>query len=1009
MRVALLGPVRVLDDTDSPVDVRGARLRMLAARLALAGGAPVPADTLVADLWGTRPPADAAGALHALVYRLRRALGGAGTVESAGTAYRLAVDPPDVDAYRFEDLVARAGREPRQASELLGQALRLWRGPALADVGEAPFAAAAAARLDELRVAAVEDRFEAELLAGRHGEILADLEAATREHPLRERLAGLRMRALHAAGRQSEALAVYEQVRTTLAGELGVDPGKDLREAHLAVVRGEVSRAAPGRLPARLTTFVGRDDELALLAELLERSRLVTVAGPGGAGKTRLAVEAMSRKPRDRTWFVPLTDDDVPGAILGVLSSPDAPRPTRADPVDRVAELLGGGPATLILDNAEQVAEAVARYATRLLERLPRLTILVTSRESLDVVGEALCRLRPLAPPAAARLFLDRARAVRPGLELDEAGVADICRRLDGLPLALELAAARLRSMDAGALAAGLDDWFRLLSSGNRGAQPRQRTLHAVIDWSWNLLDEEERTLARRLSVFPGTFGVTAAERICADRSVPPSDVAYVLGSLVDKSIIELESGRYRMLRTIRDFADRELGPDRAAVREAYVAHFAALAAEHDPLLRGERQDAALTVFESEYDNLVHALHLALAGGAAGPAVALLGPLYWYWNTVHHDARDVSFVARLLELGDALPADARAAFTAVHLLSGSAEPEAGAVRAVIEDCLRTEASRRFPILLVMILPGGYLSGLDDLVAREIAQIRARPDRWARGCTYLAEGFAAYDRGDWRTVEACCEQAVREFEAAGDRLMTAMTLGGSARVYSLRGEHEHAIAAYERGVALIRRTDPSHLLALALERMRGGDLPGARRDVDEATRAAHEYGQSHLVAQCLVVLADWQRRAGDPGGCERTLAELEELTGTDAALGTAVEGQLVAVRIANLLATGDASGARALLPRAVRAWLSYRDGAPAAQALAAILLLEGDPAGAATALGMSQVIRGTYDHGDPELRALAGELASRLGEAAYREAFDAGAALPREDALDRLTSQAPPGR
>ncbi|MDG4858427.1 AfsR/SARP family transcriptional regulator, partial [Streptomyces sp. T-3] len=300
LRVDLLGSVQA-HDGDTPVDIGGVRLRMLLARLALEPGRPVSGDSLVDGLWGEHPPADAANALQALVSRLRKALRGTGTVDSVAGGYRLSAQEQDVDTYRFEDLAAQGRRalaagRTEEAARTLRAALGLWRGAALADVLEAPFAGAVATRLDDLRAAAVEDHFDAELQVGRYADILADLEAAGAQRPLSERLAGLRMRALSAAGRQSDALGVYEDLRARLGDELGVDPSAEVREIHLALLRGELERpaarpeSAPSRLPARLTSFVGRDGEMDRLADLMRTARLVTLVGPGGAGKTRLSL-----------------------------------------------------------------------------------------------------------------------------------------------------------------------------------------------------------------------------------------------------------------------------------------------------------------------------------------------------------------------------------------------------------------------------------------------------------------------------------------------------------------------------------------------------------------------------------------------------------------------------------------------------------------------------------------------------------------------------------------------
>ncbi|MFF5718881.1 BTAD domain-containing putative transcriptional regulator [Streptomyces buecherae] len=1046
MRVAVLGPVRAVTDDGKPIPIPGTRLRMLLGRLALAAGERVSSDSLIDGLWGPTPADNAVNALHELVYRLRKLLGDAATLASMGAGYRLVVSARDVDAHRFEELAARGRRQltagaPREAVPLLGEALALWRGPAFADVLEAPYAGSAGARLEELRAAALEDRFEAELRLGRHAEVLADLQATAAEHPLRERLAALRMRALHAVGRRSEALAVYEQVRDTLAEQLGVDPSADVREAHLAVLRGQVTRAAhppepaPGRLPARLTTFVGREEELARLAGLLATSRLVTVVGPGGVGKTRLALEAaeLHRTCRQgRLWHVPLAQATGPGAVaeavLGALGTSYG-RPLGsgpAQPVDQVAELLGPGEAVLVLDNCEHLVGPAAEFAHSLLELRPHLIILATSREPLEVMGEALCRLEPLdLPPdgadpstvarsGAVRLFVDRAAAVRPAFGVDEStaeSVSEVVRRLDGLPLALELAAARLRSMSLDQVAERLDDRFRFLSAGNRAAQPRQRTLHAVIGWSWDLLTEPERALARRMSVFPARYGAATVEAVCADeRTLPAREVVYVLASLVDKSIVRQDEDGYRMLETVRAYAAEALlrAGEREVVRDRFTQHFAALADEHEPLLRSERQPASLRVFAAEYDNLLGALRTATDTADATAALRLLTPLYWYWNTLSYEPRAGTFVARVLALGDALPADARAALTALHLLTGAEGQSADAerVRTAIEDCARTGALARYPMVLLVTLPVGHLLGMDELIEPLMREVREGHDHWAIGCTFMAEAFIRLDRGDWRGSAVARTRASHAFERTGDGLWTAMALAGVAQAHSLRGEHDQAVAAYRRGIALAPQSEVTYRLALATEHMRGGDLVGAREEIAAAERMVEATGRRLWRVEVMVTRAIWLRRSGHPLGSGRELERMVALTRGTSLFGPETEVWTATMRMANHLAVGDAERARAMLPDLVQAAFASRDIAPAAQHLAALLLLEGDPAGAATALGMSQSIRGAYDEGDPELRELAADLARRLGPREYATAFGRGADTPRQDALAHLARHLP---
>ncbi|WP_157254530.1 BTAD domain-containing putative transcriptional regulator [Nonomuraea typhae] len=1048
MRVALLGPVRAYADDGSPIDIGGVRQRAFLARLALSAGQVVPVGMVVDALWGEHPPGNAAKALHALVYRLRKALNEPAIVESATTGYRLKIGRADVDANRFEELTARGRRElaagsAPQAAASLGRALALWRGAALADIPDAPFAGTAGARLTELRLAAVEDRFEAELELGHHAEILADLEAEATGHPLRERLTALRMRALHGAGRQAEALEVFDQARRTLADQLGVGPSREVHEAYLAVLRRTPpapstpapAQAAAGRLPAALTSFVGRDGELQLLAELLETARLITITGPGGVGKTRLALEAAGRhrtNRRGRGWLVSLaavtTPEEVAEAVLGTLGAAGA-HPARPGPaIEQIAELLGGGEALLILDNCEQTPAAAADLAGRLLERQPYLTILATSREPLDVMGEAICRLGSLPLPhahagpvragdsPAVRLFLNRAAAVRPGFVLDEStapAVVTIVRRLDGLPLALELAAARLRTMNPGEIIRRLDDRFRLLTSGNRTAQPRQQTLHAVIDWSWNLLTGQEQTLARRIAIFPAMTGAAAIEAVCADDTLPTDDVRYVLDSLVGKSIVEHTAGSYRMLETIRAYAagKLDLAGERAPTRDRFTGHFATLAEELQPVQSSARQAELLQLFVSEYDNLTGALRLALDARDATTAARMLGSL-WYWDSLRYDGRSKALVTKVLEFGDALPADARAAFTAIHLMAGQGAPvtDPEQVRALGDECRRTGALERYPMLPALILAAANRLGMDDFADQELARIRAGADRWTIAAALIVQAARHRERGDWHGAATLFGEALRIFEEAGDPWWTASLLAGTARIHSVAGDPHQALAVYRRSIALVSELSPHetilHRLGLAGERLRAGDLAGALRDLETAERAAWESGQPALEVEVLLMFADLHHRRGEAERSGQVLDRVERLAREIPLEAQAIGSRLVLARMASLLARGDAVGARDLLPRSVEAASALLDPALAAELAARLFRLEGDPHRAAIMLGMSRVIRGAFDHGDTQLRALVTQLTEDLGRAAYDHAYRAGAELPRLEALERLSQAAP---
>ncbi|RDI49188.1 putative ATPase [Nocardia mexicana] len=1037
VRVELLGPVRAFSGDGAELAIGGARQRMLLARLALVPGEVVAAGTLVDGLWDAEPAS--ANALQAAVSRLRKVVG-AGLIDSVAGGYRLAVPRSDVDVHRFEELVTRgrgelaAGRVA-EAAAVLGAALRLWRGDVLADIRDAPFVHPVAARLDDLRLATVEDRFDAELRLGRHAAILADLDTAA--DPLRERLVALRIRALCAAGRQAEALAAYEATRTALRERLGVDPGPELQRTHLAALRGElrdpVAPPAPaGNLPVRLTRFVGRDAELKRLAELLDTARLSTVVGPGGVGKTRLAVEAVSRRGDSaRAWFVSLAEvrapDGIADAVLGALGVRDVrtlvPADRSPDPLDGVVVLLSGDPAVLVVDNCEHLVEAAARLVDRLLERLPALTIVATSREPLGLIGETLCPLGALELPAArapmaeaagseaVRLFLDRAEAVRPGFVLDASTsgpVVEICRRLDGLPLALELAAARLRTMSAEQIARRLDDRFRLLTTGSRVAQPRQRTLHGVIEWSWDLLSEPEQVLARRLSLFPGGATVAGMAAVCAD---PGADPVYVLGSLVEKSLVERSGDadpRYRMLETVRAYASERLDQagERAVVAARFRRHCADLAEQHEPLLRSREQRAAAVLIEAEYANLVDALRTAITDSDVEAAYRLLIPLTYYWHMVRFDSRSDAFTAEVCEFGDALPAQPRAAIRALHVLAGNsgAVADGAAARSVVEECVRTGALERYPMPVLVTLGAAHVYGFDDVWDREWPRAQQHSDTWTRAAANLVWGLLGVDR-DGRPTEPALVEALRGFEAVGDRIALSMALTARARAYSVRGEHDEAIAGYERSVALASELDAADAISyrawLAAERVRAGDTAGAWRDLEVAQRLSRSRGWSQADIELLLCTADLYRRCGDTKQSDQVLDRLESTMAASFPSPGIARDLVARARMANLLTAGQVSRARSIYPRVVAANQALGAAETTAELLAGLLAAEGNPDAAARALGMSQALRGAFDLGNPELRDLVERMRKELGDNAYEQSFGAGAALSRDAAVDQL--------
>ncbi|WP_280480807.1 BTAD domain-containing putative transcriptional regulator, partial [Nocardia cyriacigeorgica] len=652
MQIKMLGPLEIRTDDGGLIAIPGARLRALLIALALEPGRAVSKAKLVDWIWGEQPPADAANALQALVSRLRRVLP-EGAIDVQAGGYRLTVEPGAVDAVRFDQLLdqARGGDDAHQA-RLLREAVELWRGAAMQDLGDSDDVAAVVTRYDGLRLSAMEDLYEAEIRLGRGAELVTELTDLVAQHPVRERLAGSLMRALAAAGRGPEALTVFQRTREALADELGVDPSPELSALHVALLRGEVGARPQERttnLRAELTSYVGKLTDIAAVRELIAAHRLTTVTGPGGSGKTRLAVETartMLGDLPDGAWLVELAGVDGSGdlaqAALAAFGLRDAllGSAPHAEPMERLVAAIRDRETLLILDNCEHVIEAAAAFAHRVLGECTRLRILATSREPLGITGEALWQVEPLAVPAATAdaaviadspavaLLRDRASAVRQDLGTDPATLATmarICRALDGIPLAIELAAARLRTMSLDQLAHRLDDRFRLLTGGSRTAIRQHRTLRAVVDWSWELLNDAERFVLARLAVFAGGASLEAAEQVCAGGStVEHWQVLELLTSLTEKSLlITTDDGlRFRMLETIKQYAADRLAEsgDAEAARRAHLTYFTGLAATAEPHLRRAEQLEWLAVLEAEHDNIASAMRGALASEDAAPA-----------------------------------------------------------------------------------------------------------------------------------------------------------------------------------------------------------------------------------------------------------------------------------------------------------------------------------------------------------------------------------------------------
>ncbi|GAA3224566.1 BTAD domain-containing putative transcriptional regulator [Actinocorallia longicatena] len=1031
MLIGVLGVLDVRDAAGARVEIAGRRLRTLLIRLAAEAGRPVSAERLIDAVWEGTPPANSANALQALMSRLRAVIG-AGAVESGPGGYRLA--GAETDAAEFERLVAR-GRsaltagDAEAATDLLGRALALWRGPALADAGGAGFAEPFAARWEAARLEAVEDRADAEIALGRAAELVPELEPAAAAHPLRESVQARLMRALYAAGRQADALAVFERTREGLAEELGVDPSPELAAVHLAVLRRERPSARRTNLPAQITSFVGRAPELGRLHDLLVRdgARLVTLTGPGGAGKTRLACEAAAGlDDADGIWFVPLAPVtaalDVPQAVLTALGLAETLRVEpreRSAPLDRLVDVLENRRLTLILDNCEHLLDPVADLAGRVLAAAAGVRIVATSREPLGITGETLCAVPSLALPAeeasardaagheAVRLFLDRAAAVSPGFVLDEettAPVVRICRALDGIPLAIELAAARLRSLTPAQIASRLDDRFRLLTTGSRTALQRHQTLRAVVDWSWELLTARERAVLRRLSAFAGGASPASAAAICSPGGGDGNDgddTVDVIASLIDKSLVIAEGRsevRYRLLETVRAYAREKLveAGEEEAVLDAHGAHFLALAERTEPLLRGHDQLVEADRLAAEHVNCIAALQWAIRAERVELGLRFVGALTWFWIMRDYEAEAGQWAVEVYGMvGDTPPEGLSEAYSicvfSASMVTAMLSAEGPDPGKLTEGLRGLDLSGGHPALHLIAPLAAALSDDFEEAARHLDRAVAEPDPWVRGGAHTFRGYLAHAQGDPERAEREGREGYRLFRSVGDRWGMSLALNGLTDLAMLRGDPAAAIRLCDEAIGYASEGVSPDLGAPGLirrghARALSGDPEGARADLERGIRMAERIGEHGDVAYGNVWLSDLSRVEGDLPAAHRHLAAaLAAIEPVERRLDLQQATALTLGRRAALaVADGDLPTAESWLLRAE----SIDPGLRRTSTITALLadvravftLAQGDPVTATRLLARARTLRGGPDPTAPDHPATLEACRTALGPA-----------------------------
>ncbi|KOV79228.1 AfsR family transcriptional regulator [Streptomyces sp. NRRL WC-3618] len=970
-----MGVTQAEDDHGTAVPIGGPRLRALLTALALRPNRATTPETLIDEVWADTPPKDAPAALQALIGRLRRTLG-KDTITSDPGGYRLTAPQDHIDLHLFERLVrqgkaALESADPATATRTLSEALALWHGPALADLPDRT----AATRPEALRREATRARVEADLRLGHAHDAVPELQELTKAHPYDEPLHALLIRTLRDTGRSADALAAYETARRTLAEGLGTDPGPELRTLHRELLtqpsalptqhphRSTSTHNAPPTRNAtpttnirpRLTSFVGREPEIEAIRSDVHRTRLVTLVGPGGSGKTRLAEEAAAGLPQ--AWLVELAPLDRPEAVPGAVVSALGLRETvlrttelttpQDDPLALLIEYCAPRSQLLILDNCEHLIDAAAELAETLLTHCPGLTILATSREPLGVPGESVRPVEPLLPDPARRLFEERAATVSPGARTalrDTEAVEEICRRLDGLPLAIELAAARLRLLTPRQIADRLDDRFRLLTSGSRTALPRQQTLRAVVDWSWDLLDEPERTVLREVSVFAGGWDLTAAEAVCT------GPVADLLGALVDKSLIVatphernernernerdendgfgtgVPGMRYRMLETIHEYAAEraaEAPEARAAVERRHRAWVRALVEKAEPLLRSAEQLPWISRLETELDNIRAALDRAITEGDEEEATALILAMGWFWWLRNFRRESMDWLTRVLDLD-----------TESTQVNGHSHSHSSGY---------TNRRMNLRMLLIFLTHDADPATVprDEHWQRQLTEVRAH---FARGgpeaarlpgiawpFTFLTDHPAPTDpttpttpsdpaNGGQLAAAAALEVALANCRVHGGDWEIAVTLMFRTHVAvdsagGLRGRRidddlaELRVLSRRVGDRWVRAQVCSAAGEAAMVR---GGFYEAKQEYEEALRLAHEVGAHAEAPFLLARLAEIAYREGDRAGA---LTALDEATRVADRYGVADSRAFVLLLRAHMaLEEGEVALARALCDR-----------------------------------------------------------------------------------------------
>ncbi len=848
MDFGLLGPLSIRRSGGTVALPSAKQRSVLAVLLLEASHAVVPAERLIDELWGEEPPATAAKALQVLVSKVRKTLGPGQPIVTRPTGYAIELDGHNLDVLRFDSLLGQARRlrsvgDPQGALSALDEALALWRGAALADVTLLGPSAIEANRLEGRRAVAVEDRLELQLERGDSAAFVPELEALVATHPYRERGYGLLMLALYRAGRQADALDVFRRARSTLVEDLGIEPGPELAKLEASILAQDAAlarepegsaasdarpRAVPAQGPGAASsapTILGREAELDLALTLLGRPevRLVTLTGTGGIGKTRLAAE-LAQRLSTRTHLVELAAITDPRRVVAAIASAlDA----RAASEDEIAAVIATSPLVLVLDNFEQVLEA-APLVSSLLGRADQLKVVVTSRAPLQVAGERELPVPPLELDPAVELFLRRVREREPSYSPDEhelGEIAAICDRLDGLPLAIELAAARTRVLAPRAILERVGRRLDLLTAGRRDAPVRHRTLRATIAWSYDLLAEDEQRLFAQLAVFHSGWVLEASEAVAG------GDVLDSLSALVDHSLVIREDDRFTMLETVREYAAEQFAnlPNPGYVCRQHARWCAALAEQAEAELEGPDQTTWFGRLDDDQENLRAACAWSKEAGESEFALMIGGALWRYWLARGGAGEIGDLLRAALASGDGDQALRAKALNAAGVLSGATD-EFETARACFEEAL------------------------------EVATASQERRQMARALGNL--GTLAWFGADYDGAREWYTDAAAIWHELGDVQGQSVMLQNLALVHQAVGNQEQALRMLEESVDLARTTGDRVTIAArlaALARVLVFERPVDPRIaalLAEALDLLAAVGERLQTAECLELVAQY---------------------------------------------------------------------------------------------------------------------------------------------------------